>query len=180
MEILDRIVNPWKWAALGLAAALVIALGFAGWQTLDVYSLRASLAGEQKARADEHAAAEKAARDAVEAAREVERRHAAEQEKIADAKREDDAARERLVAAARADADSLQLVVSCYASGDCGGAKAVAPAGVDWKRRSAALGVALARTDRAAGRYAEAADRWADTARALKSQIEADRAACGE
>lgn len=166
-------------AIYGLAAALLITMATAGVQTMRVAGLRASLAAEKQERAEERAAAEKAAREAENAAREAERRHAAQQQEIVSAYARDRAASALALDSARRDADSLRDAVTCYAAGDCAGANAPASAGGDCRDRARTLGHLFRDADRLAEKLAQDAERRNAEVRALKSQVEADRNACG-
>lgn len=177
-ELAARVVNPWKWVAIGLAAALATSVGWALLEKSTAAGLRASLAAEKQERAEEHAAAERAAREAENAIREAERRHAVEQQRIVTelGKAKDETA--AALAASQRDADSLRDAITCYASGDCLGAKSPATAGGDCRNRAGTLGKLFREADGLAERLAQDVERRNAEVRALKRQIEADRSAC--
>lgn len=172
------LIDPRQWLVIALAAACLLLGATAGIQTLRLDHARTELAQEQADREKETAERERVAREAEAKIAALQAQHAAEQQRLTDAYQADLKKQADAAAAARADSDSLQLAVACYAAGDCLGANAPPFASVDWKHRAAVLGRLYRRLDEAAGRYAARADQCGDYARALKQQLMADRAAC--
>ena len=178
--MIDRLID--KLAAIALPAVLValfVSVAATGVQTVRLSNAQADLAEERRERAQERALAEAAANAALARNNALQAEHAARQQEATRAFNDALEAQRAAAAAAAADAHSLRDAVECYAAGRCLGATADPITAGTCRDRATALGKLLTRTDRLAGRFAAAADRHADEVRALKRQLEADRAACG-
>jgi hypothetical protein len=174
--IIERLAG---YALPAVLAGMVAAIAWGGVQTLRLGNAQTELALERTARAEERYAAEAIARAMAQRNASLQAAHAAKQQEATNAFNDALKAQEVRAAAAAADADSLRDAVNCYASGDCLGPGAnTAPAG-NCPDRAAVLGGLFRRADGLAARMAKAADRHADEVRILKSQILADREACG-
>jgi hypothetical protein len=175
MPALTLLLDWRTWLAITIAGLIA----FAGLQTMRLGWAKDALTLERAERANETADRERVARLMAEANARLQAEHAAKQQETVRAFNDALKAQEVAAAAAAADADSLRLAVECYAAGDCVSANANAVAGGTCPDRAATVGKLFGRANTAAGRMAKAADRHADEVRALKSQILADRAACG-
>jgi hypothetical protein len=162
-----------------LAVAIAVLIAATGVQTMRLGWAKDALTLEKAERATERFTAEAMARAMAERNASLQAAHAAKQQETTRAYNEALRAQEVAAAAAAADADSLRLAVECYASGSCLGPNADTATGGACQDRAATVGKLFGRANSAAGRMAKAADKHADEVRALKSQILADRAACG-
>lgn len=166
----------WRtWLAIGIAGLLAIA----GIQTARLGWAQDALTLERAERANDKAERERIARLMAEQNARLQAEHAAKQQETVRAYHEALKAQEVAAAAASADAASLRDAVECYASGRCLGPGVDPATGGTCQDRAATLGKLFGRADTLAGRMAKAADRHADEVRALRAQIDADRAACG-
>ena len=161
-----------------LAIAIVGLIAAVGVQTTRLGWAKDALTIERAERANETAVRERAARQMAEQNARMQAEHAARQQETTRVYNEALKAQELRNAALSADADSLRDAVACYAAGDCLGATADPASGGTCKARATTLGNLFNRANSVAGRMAAAADKHADEVRALKAQIEADRAAC--
>jgi len=162
-----------------LAITIAVLIAATAIQTTRLGWAKDALTLEKAERATERYTAEAIARAMAERNASLQAAHAAKQQETTRAYNEALRAQEVAAAAAAADADSLRLAVECYASGSCLGPNVDTATGGTCENRAATLGRLLPRIDSTAGRMARAADKHADEVRALKSQILADRAACG-
>jgi hypothetical protein len=175
MPALTLLLDWRTWLAITIAV-LIAAIGI---QTMRLNWAKDALTLERAERANETADRERIARAMAEQNARLQAEHAKAQQETTRAFNDALAAQEVRAAAAAADADSLRLAVECYASGSCLGPNVDTATGGTCENRAATLGRLLPRIDSTAGRMARAADKHADEVRALKSQILADRAACG-
>jgi len=175
INLVSLALNWRTWLAIAIAGLIAAA----GIQTMRLGWAKDALTLERAERANETADRERVARQMAEQNARLQAEHAAQQQ--ATLKAFNDALREQEIRAAAADADaaSLRDAVACYASGDCLGPRADTATGGACPDRAATVGKLFGRANSAAGRMAKAADKHADEVRALKSQILADRAACG-
>jgi len=163
-----------------LAVAIAVLVAATGIQTMRLGWAKDALTLERAERANETAERERIARQMAEQNARLQAEHAATQQETIRAynaalRKQEDAA-----AAASADAASLRDAVECYAAGRCLGPGVDPATGGACVNRAATLGKLFGRADAIAGRMAKAADKHADEVRALKAQILADRAACGD
>lgn len=177
MPSLVALALDWRsWLALGIVALIAIA----GIQTVRLGWAQDTLTLERAERANETAARERAIRQMAEHNARLQSEHAAKQQETVRAFNDALRAQEVAAAAAAADAAGLRDAVECYAAGRCLGPGVDAATGGTCLNRAATLGRLFGRVDTVAGRMAKAADKHADEVRALKAQILADRAACGD
>jgi hypothetical protein len=176
MPALTLLLDWRTWLAITIAV-LIAAIGI---QTMRLNWAKDALTLERAERANETADRERIARAMAEQNARLQAEHAKAQQETTRAFNDALAAQEVRAAAAAADADSLRLAVECYASGSCLGPNADTATGGTCSDRAATVGKLFGRANTAAGRMAKAADKHADEVRALKSQILADRAACGD
>lgn len=174
--IIERLAG---YALPAVLAGMVAAIAWGGVQTLRLGNAQTELAEERAERATERFTAEALARAMAERNASLQAAHAAKQQEATNVFNEALKAQEVRAAAAAADASSLRDAVECYASGRCLGPGADTASAGNCPDRAAALGRLFGRADTLAARMAKAADRHADEVRILKSQILADREACG-
>ena len=162
-----------------LAIAIVVLIAATGIQTMRLNWAKDALTLEKAERANETAVRERAARQMAEQNARLQAEHATAQQEALRAFNTALAEQERRAAAADADAAELRTAVECYAAGHCLTPGADTATGGTCENRAATLGGLFGRADTLAGRMARAAEKHASEVRALKSQILADRAACG-
>jgi hypothetical protein len=161
--------------ASGLLVALLAALGLAGVQTWRLSRAEVEIAKGTATLATERAAA-------AEAARAAEAKHRSLEQQLVAKTAENDyalykarAERAATLARERADHERLRDDIEAFLTSGVGGAETCA-AELDLERyRSATLGKLFTDADRVAGEMADAAERHADEARALKRQVLIDR-----
>ena len=163
-----------------IAVAIVGLVAATGIQTMRLGWAQDALTLERAERANETAERERIARLMAEQNARLQAEHAAKQQETLRAFNDALKAQEVAASAAAADAASLRDAVECYAAGRCLGPGVDPATGGACVNRAATLGKLFGRADTAASRMAKAADRHADEVRALKAQILADRAACGD
>jgi hypothetical protein len=162
-----------------LAITIAVLIAAVGLQTTRLNWAKDALTLEKAERANETADRERIARAMAEQNARLQAEHAAKQQEALRAFNDALAEQERRAAASDADAAELRTAVECYAAGNCLTPGADTATGGTCENRAAIVGKLFGRANTAAGRMAKAADKHADEVRALKSQILADRAACG-
>lgn len=163
--------KPMEWIALGLGIVCVCLFLVAGAQRIEIGSLRTQIAEEAAAR-------EKAAREATARIAALQATHAIQQQELTDDYEKRLAEQARVVANASDDADRLRQQLERFAASGGDSSETTAATVSALRAKLATLGKLYARLDQRAGRYAAAADLHVEQARALRRQIDIDRAAC--